>query len=119
MWIRLRDAGATDAAQVRTSCSVARASPQIVGPVAAPHLFRHRLDRLRITGRGSGIARLDHVHPESGELVCYLELLVQVHRAAGRLFSVAQRGVEDADAIVVVARRSYSIGVSAHGSPSA
>ena len=32
MWIRFRAAGATEPAHVRTSCSVARASPQIVGP---------------------------------------------------------------------------------------
>ena len=69
-------------------------------PVDAADLLGHGSHRLGVTGGGGGIARLDHVDPEARELVRHLELLGQRHRASGRLLAVAERGVEDADAIL-------------------
>ena len=60
-----------------------------------------RLDALEIAGRGDREAGLDHVDAEVGQRLGHAQLLVQVHREAGRLLAVAQRGVEDDDAVVV------------------
>ena len=78
MWIRLRAAGRHRRGAGPDVVLGRPRQPADRRAVAAPHLLGHRLDRLRITGRGGGIARLDHVHAESRELVRDLELLVQV-----------------------------------------
>ena len=56
-----------------------------------------RCDGLEITLRGDGKAGLDDVHAEALKLVGHSQLFVGVHAAAGRLFAVAQGGVEDQD----------------------
>ena len=59
-----------------------------------------RLDRLEVARRRGGEARLDHVDAEVAQRPRDLELLPEVHRRAGRLLAVAQRGVEDDDAVL-------------------
>src|SRR5207302_3509094 len=56
---------------------------------------------LEIPWRGDRKARLDHVDPQPGELLGYLQLLLSVQRDTRRLLAVAQRRVED----------QYSVGV--------
>ena len=63
------------------------------------------LHRLEIARRGDGEAGLDHVHAEFAQGAGDLQLLGQVHAGAGRLFAVAQRGVEDDEAVVGHDRR--------------
>ena len=58
------------------------------------------LDRLEVARRRGGEAGLDHVDAELAERARDLELLLEVHRRAGRLLAVAQRGVEDDDAVL-------------------
>jgi hypothetical protein len=58
-----------------------------------------RLDRLEVTRRGDREPGLDHVDAQACQLLCDLHLLAGVQRDAGRLLAVAQRGVEDVDAI--------------------
>ena len=67
-----------------------------------------RLHRLEVAGRGDREAGLDHVHAEVGEGAGHLQLLAQVHAAAGALLPVAQRGVED-DHAVRVGRRRHAV----------
>ena len=47
---------------------------------------------------GDGEASLEDVDAEGGDLVGEAQLFVAVHGAAGRLFAVAQGGVEEVDA---------------------
>ena len=68
---------------------------------------RNRLDGFEIAIRRDGEAGLDHVHTQAVELVRHPQLFLMVHAAAGRLFSVAQSGVENRD----------SGSLRAHGSP--
>ncbi len=56
------------------------------------------LHRFKITVGGNGKSGFDHVDTETVELVRQAQLLLMVHAAAGRLFSVAQSGVENFDA---------------------
>src|SRR6185437_10453340 len=60
-----------------------------------------RLDALEVARRGDGEAGLDHVDAELGQRLGHADLLAEVHREAGRLLAVAQRGVEDDDAVFV------------------
>ena len=60
-----------------------------------------RLDRLEVAGRGDREAGLDHVDAQPRQLLGDLDLLGGVQRDAGRLLAVAQRGVEDVDAVCV------------------
>src|SRR5581483_4786658 len=55
------------------------------------------LHRLEIAGGGDGKARLDHVHAEPLKLPGDLDLLLDVEGGSGRLFAVAQGGVENVD----------------------
>src|SRR6185437_7715418 len=52
-----------------------------------------------VTIRCDGKAGFDDVDAEVLELVSHPDLLRQVHRAAGRLFAIAQSGIEDADSV--------------------
>ena len=76
-----------------------RARPQID---RALDLAGDRLDGLEVAGRGDREAGLDHVDAQPRELLGDLELLGGVQRDAGRLLAVAQRRVEDVDAVCVV-----------------
>ena len=60
--------------------------------------------RLEIAGRGDGKARLDDVDAHLVEKGRDLELFLMRHGRAGGLFAVAQRGVEDQDAVLFAGR---------------
>ena len=61
----------------------------------AVDLAGDRLHRLEVAGRGDREAGLDHVDPESRQLLGDLELLLGVQGDARRLLAIAQRRVED------------------------
>ena len=63
---------------------------------------RDRLDRLEVARRGDREAGLDHVDAEARELLGDLDLLLRVERDPGGLLAVAERRVEDVDAVCVV-----------------
>ena len=69
------------------------------------HLARDRRDRLEVAGRGDREARLYDVDAQLGEHARDLQLLLDVHRAAGGLLAVAQRRVEDEHAPALGPRR--------------
>src|SRR5262249_32938842 len=58
------------------------------------------LDGLEVAGRGDGEAGLDHIDAEVAQGAGHLELFGEVHAGAGRLFAVAEGGVEDDQAVV-------------------
>ena len=76
------------------------------------------LDRLEVAGRGDREARLDHVDAEPCELLGDLDLLLRVERDPGRLLAVAQRGVEDLDAILNAVLGNRLVADFAHGAVS-
>ena len=102
MWIRERSAGASDA---RRLFDVLRPGPRQRGDDRPPHVGRNLPHRLGVGRRGDREAGLDDVHAQRVERARHRQLRRHVHREAGGLFAVAQRGVEDGDA-----------GGSAHGS---
>src|SRR5580704_18721454 len=59
---------------------------------------RDGLDRSEISLGGDRESGFDYVDTEAVELMRQPQLLLMVHTAAGRLFSVAQGGVENGDA---------------------
>jgi len=67
------------------------------GDTRAPDLAGDQGHRLEVALRGDRKAGLDDVDAHALELAGDLELLGLVHRRAGRLLAVAQRGVEDLD----------------------
>ena len=71
-------------------------------------LLGDAVDRLPVAGRGGREAGLDDVDVEAHELAGDLQLLLGGEPGAGRLLTVAQRGVEDADAPRIPARGSGS-----------
>ena len=76
------------------SLSLQRARPQIVDAADRAGDLAHRLE---IARRGDREAGLDHVDAQIHERLGDLQLLVEIHAAAGRLLAVAQRGVENDD----------------------
>src|SRR5207248_9895820 len=69
-------------------------------------LARDRPHRFEVARRGGGATGLDHVDPQTLQRAGDADLLVDVHARAGGLLSVAQRGVEHDDAIVLHAATS-------------
>ena len=63
------------------------------------HGLRDRGGPIRNRRRRRRKARLDDIDIEPLELARDRDLLLDVHGAAGRLFAVAQRGVEDPDVV--------------------
>src|SRR5205085_669651 len=55
--------------------------------------------RVEIAGRGNRKARLDDVHPEADEGVRHFQFFGDGHARARRLLAVAERRVEDVDAL--------------------
>ena len=84
---------------------VQRARLATIGPSISP---ADRGDRLEVTRRRGGEPRLDHVDAQLPERPRHLELLPEVHRRAGRLLAVAQRGVEDDDPVGVSHGSAFS-----------
>ena len=75
-------------------------SPGVCGKVrrsGAPDLLGDAPDRLKVPGGAAGKPRLDDVHVQAFELTGQTDFFIQVHAGPGRLFPVAQCGVEDAD----------------------
>jgi hypothetical protein len=77
-------------------------SARQAGDDGAVDLAGDRLDGLEVARRGDREARFDDVHAEARELMGDLQLLCGVERDPGGLLTVAQRGVEDDDAIRVL-----------------
>ena len=57
--------------------------------------IRDCCDGCGVAGRSCGKAGLDNINLECFELLCNLDLLVEVHGAAGRLLAVAQGRVKN------------------------
>ncbi len=62
--------------------------------------LRDRFHRIEIAGRGDREAGFQHIHAQFRERLRHADLLVDVHGKSGRLLAVAQRGIEDDDAVV-------------------
>ena len=58
------------------------------------------LHGFEITFAGDGETGFDDVHAQRFQLRCDFQFFLEIHRAAGGLFPVAQGGVEDADTII-------------------
>ena len=67
------------------------------------HVPRDGLHGLEVARRGDGEAGLDHVDPETSELMRNLELLLLVQRDPRRLLPVAQGRVEDLYSVLLTA----------------
>ena len=65
------------------------------GDAGAANLAGDALHGFEITLRGDGKTGLDNVHAEALQLAGQHQLLLGVHAAAGRLFTVAQGRVEN------------------------
>ena len=116
VWIRGRSASLIAPQAASMSALWVRARPQITGPST---VAGDRLDRLEVAGRGDREAGLDHVDAEARELLGDLDLLLRVERDPGGLLAVAQRRVEDVDAVGVVYLRYVLRTARAHAlSPS-
>src|SRR5690606_38948215 len=59
-----------------------------------------QFDRFEITGTGNRKTRLDDIHTQALKGPGNAQLFFLGHRRAGALLAIAQRGVEDDDAII-------------------
>ena len=110
VWMRRRLAGLIASAQRSMSLSAARDSPQITAFLARLAISLHGGE---IAFRGDREAGLDDVDAHGVEQLGDLELLLVGHGGARALLAVAQRRVEDDDAVLV------GLGRGGHGlSPS-
>jgi hypothetical protein len=98
--MRLRAAGFIASAARRMSAGRGARQAADHRPVLG-ELLRDRLHALEVADGGDGEAGLHHVDAELGQRLGHAQLLLEVHGEAGRLLAVAQRGVEDDDAVVV------------------
>ena len=80
------------------SSRLQRARPQMIGPSTWRAIA---CTASKSPGRGDGETGLDDVDAKVAQGVGHLKLFGQVHAGAGRLFAVAQGGVEDQDAAVI------------------
>src|ERR1044072_2186958 len=131
VWMRLRSAGLIASAQRSMSFKAARDNPQITeffAPLAlswtdkkappaavdvveggARHPTAHGIlrrlgdlvDGIEVALRGDRETRLDDVYAHGIEQLGDFDLLLVGHRRAGALLAVAQRRVEDDDAVFV------------------
>ena len=76
---------------------IARGRSRKAGNLRAPDLLGDLLYGLEIPGRAAGEPGFDHVHVQTLELAGEDQLFPQVHAGSGRLFSVPEGGVKDAD----------------------
>src|SRR5258708_1419812 len=65
-----------------------------------PNLARDVCNRFELAWRRRGEPRLDDVHSKEGELLRHLQLLPQMHGAAGSLLAIPQCRVEDSNSIL-------------------
>ena len=96
VWMRPRFAPRTASPARSISALMARASP---ATVAALHLASDLGDGLEIALAGDREAGLDDVDAHGVKKVRDFELFLEAHRRAGALLAIAQRGVEDEDAV--------------------
>jgi hypothetical protein len=61
---------------------------------------RNSLYGFKVAHRCDGKPRLDDVHAQSLKLTGHAKLLVEIHAAAGGLFAIAERRIEDVYLIV-------------------
>ena len=92
--MRRRSAGSSARAASSMSCGRQRASAAMTGRRTSRAICR---DGLGVGRRRDREAGLDDVHAQRVERPRHLQLRRHVHREAGRLLAVAQRGVEDDD----------------------
>ena len=74
------------------SARLQRASAAITGPLMCVETVR---TASASASEAIGKTGFDEVHAQRRQLAGHLQLLVDPHREAGRLFAVAQRGVEN------------------------
>ena len=101
MWMRLRLAlfsASAEAMHVLRAGAGQAGQHRAVGALA--DRFGDGLDAFEVAGRGDGEAGFQHIDAKFGQRLGHADLLVEVHREAGRLLAIAQRGVEDDDAAV-------------------
>src|ERR1051325_704301 len=65
-----------------------------------PALGRDGPDGVKVAFRSDRKSGFDDIASEVLELHRHPDLLSQIHRAAGRLFAVAQGGIKDADSVL-------------------
>src|SRR5271157_2251095 len=65
-----------------------------------PYGLGNRSDGCKVALRGHGEAGLDDVYPQVLQGVRHGQLFLRRHAATGRLLAVAQRGVEEDNAVV-------------------
>ena len=94
VWMRLRAAGSRALPAASMSPGAQRASAAITGRRTS--VATRRTDSASSCGRDRE-AGLDDVHAQGVELTSQLQLLLDAHREAGRLLTVAEGGVEDDD----------------------
>ena len=56
---------------------------------------------LEVAVRGNGKSSFENIHAERRQLMGHAQLFVVMHGAAGRLFAVAQSGIEEDDLVWV------------------
>ena len=98
VWIRGRCESLIAFQAASMSALWVRARPQITGPSTLRAIAS---TASKSPGEVIGKPGLDHVDAEPGELLRDLDLLLRVQRDAGRLLAVAQRRVEDLDAVLL------------------
>ena len=74
-----------------------RARPQMIGPADFAGDLLHGVE---VAFAGHREAGFDDIDTQPGELAGDFEFLAQVHRRAGALLAIAERRVEDDDAVV-------------------
>src|SRR5471032_1810561 len=81
----------------RPPCAMALIDFESIKAIA--HGGRDGLDRLEVALRGGREAGFDDVDAQPFELLGDADFFILGHRGAGRLLAVAQRGVEDDEAV--------------------
>ena len=69
--------------------------------IALSDAFGDRLDAFKIAGRSDGEAGLQHIHAQFRQRLGHPDFFIQVHGKTWRLLAIAQRGVENDNAVVV------------------
>ena len=62
--------------------------------------LRNGQHTFKIPGRGNGEARFHHINPQFRQRFRHAELFLKIHGKTGRLFTIAERGVEHDDAVI-------------------
>ena len=84
------------------SLDVALDGPRQTADHGVFHHLGDFIHRFEVAGRGDGETGLDHVHAHLIENFSHTQLFLEIHRAAGRLFAVAQGRIKDDDTFVLI-----------------